>query len=300
MGSRLQRAKMPKARQVATDAAIEFGVCIRPVPLRRIDTATGETTVVDVPCGATLTAVCPPCADRARRLRAQQCREGWHLDVEPDLTPDPSTQAQRALVTERADITEALHEAELDGDELLAEAVTESLTDVDQGIADAGVRGNVDPGRPEGRRHRSTRRRQDTPDLPKKPSNGSTLGRTYADPRTGRTFRPSLFLTVTLPSYGRVHSGDGTPINPGSYDYPRAARDALHFAKLLDRLVQNLRRVAGYDLQYFAVDRTPTPPGPPRALRDPRHPPAGRRPAGGRRDVPASVVALHRHRGLRR
>lgn len=253
VGSRLHRAKMPKARQVATDAAIEFGVCIRPQPLRKADLVTGETSIVDVPCGATLTAVCPPCAERARKLRAQQCREGWHLGVEPDLTPDPSTAGQRALATERADITQVLHEAELDGDELLAQAVAESLADVDQDIADAGVRGHLDPGRPEGRRVRSTRRRQDTPDLPKRPSNGSTLGRTFTDPKTGRVFRPSLFLTPTLPSYGRVHSSDGTPIDPATYDYAQAARDAIHFSKLLDRLLQNLRRVAGYDLQYFAV-----------------------------------------------
>ena len=32
-----------------------------------------------------------------------------------------------------------------------------------------------------------------------------------------------------------------------SYDYTRAARDALHFAALFDRLVQNLRRYVGYD-----------------------------------------------------
>ena len=253
VGSRLQRAKMPQARQVAVDAAVEFGVCIRPQPLRRTNLDTGETAVVDVPCGATLTAVCPPCAERARRLRAQQCREGWHLGTDPDLTPDPSTETQRALVTERADITAVLHDAELDGDELLAEAASESLADVDADLADTGVRGNLDPGRPEGRRVRSTRRRQDTPDLPARPSNGSTLGRTFTDPKTGRVFRPSLFLTVTLPSYGPVRAGEGTPVHPASYDYPRAARDALHFAKLLDRLVQNLRRVAGYDLQYFAA-----------------------------------------------
>ena len=251
--TRLQRAKMPAAKKVATDAAIEFGVCIRPVPLRRTDTVTGETSIVDVPCGATLTSVCPPCADRARKLRATQCREGWHLDTEPDLSPDPSTAGQRELVTERADITQVLHEAELDADELLAQAVAESLACVDQEIADAGVRGNLDPGRPEGRRVRSTRRRQDVPDLPARPSNGSTLGRVFTDPKTGRVFRPSLFLTPTLPSYGRVHSSDGTPVNPATYDYARAARDAIHFAALLDRLVQNLRRVAGYDVQYFAT-----------------------------------------------
>jgi hypothetical protein len=253
VGSRLQRAKMPSAKKVATDAAVEFGVCIRPIPLRKLDVDTGETAIVDVPCGVTLASVCPPCADRARRLRAQQCREGWHLDTDPDLSPAPSTPEQRALVTDRADITQVLHEAELDGDELLARAAAESLACVDQEIADAGVRGNLDPGRPEGRRVRSTRRRQDAPDLPKRPSNGSTLGRTFADPKTGRVFRPSLFLTVTLPSYGRVHATAGTPIDPSTYDYARAARDALHFAALLDRLIQNLRRVAGYDVQYFGV-----------------------------------------------
>ena len=32
-----------------------------------------------------------------------------------------------------------------------------------------------------------------------------------------------------------------------------AARDALHFAALFDRFIQNLRRLTGYDLQYFAT-----------------------------------------------
>ncbi len=36
-------------------------------------------------------------------------------------------------------------------------------------------------------------------------------------------------------------------------DYRRAALDALHFAKLVDRLWQNLRRCAGYRVQYFAA-----------------------------------------------
>jgi len=45
----------------------------------------------------------------------------------------------------------------------------------------------------------------------------------------------------------------GTPADPDAYDYTRAARDALHFAALFDRLVQNLRRFLGYDVQYFAA-----------------------------------------------
>ena len=46
---------------------------------------------------------------------------------------------------------------------------------------------------------------------------------------------------------------EGTPADPGSYDYTRAARDALHFAALFDRFIQNLRRYTGYDVQYFAA-----------------------------------------------
>jgi hypothetical protein len=46
---------------------------------------------------------------------------------------------------------------------------------------------------------------------------------------------------------------DGTPADPGSYDYTRAARDALHFAALFDRFIQNLRRYVGYEVQYFAA-----------------------------------------------
>ena len=101
------------------------------------------------------------------------------------------------------------------------------------------------------RRHRSTRRRQDTPDLPRRKVARRTVGKTYTTP-DGKTFRPSMFVTLTCPSYGRV-SSDGTPADPDSYDYQRAVRDALHFAALFDRFVQNLRRFLGYEVQYFAA-----------------------------------------------
>jgi hypothetical protein len=61
-----------------------------------------------------------------------------------------------------------------------------------------------------------------------------------------------MFLTLTCPSYGRLGQ-DGTPADPATYDYVQAARDALHFAALFDRFTQNLRRVIGYDVQYFAT-----------------------------------------------
>jgi hypothetical protein len=57
---------------------------------------------------------------------------------------------------------------------------------------------------------------------------------------------------LTCPSYGRVGT-EGTPASPDSYDHTRAARDALHFAALFDRFIQNLRRFLGHDVQYFAA-----------------------------------------------
>jgi hypothetical protein len=96
-----------------------------------------------------------------------------------------------------------------------------------------------------------TRRRQDAPDLPRKKIDPRTTGKVYLSP-DGKAYRPSMFLTLTCGSYGKVNA-DGAPADPGSYDYQRAARDALHFAALFDRLIQNLRRFLGYDLQYFAA-----------------------------------------------
>jgi len=62
-----------------------------------------------------------------------------------------------------------------------------------------------------------------------------------------------MFITLTLPSYGRVVRGQGVPVDPDRYDYRAAALDAMHFAKLVDRWVQNLRRGAGFKVQYFAA-----------------------------------------------
>ena len=56
-------------------------------------------------------------------------------------------------------------------------------------------------------------------------------------------------MPVVRPGVGE----DGAPADPDTYDYQRAARDALHFAALFDRFIQNLRRFTGYDLQYFAA-----------------------------------------------
>ncbi len=64
------------------------------------------------------------------------------------------------------------------------------------------------------RRVRSTRRRQDAPDLPRVPPEDRTVGRTFTAP-DGTVYRPSMFLTVTLPSYGPVTAA-GVPRDPES------------------------------------------------------------------------------------
>jgi len=165
----------PLARTVVRDLAAEHGACLRPVQLRRTEIDTGHVEQVLIPCGHTLASVCPSCAERARILRAAQCREGWHLDHEPVIDPDPATEDQRALVTDRAETQEArdlLASAGVDSGDL-----DEQIGERDEAITDSGLRGRVLPARP--RRHRSTRRRQDAAPLPRRPVSSRTVGRTY-------------------------------------------------------------------------------------------------------------------------
>jgi len=245
---RAQRMAMPLAREVVRDLAVEHGACIRPVQLRRTSLDTGETETVLVPCGHTLAHVCPSCAERAKNLRAAQCREGWHLEDEPDIQPDPATEDQQWWIEKRAEAQQLRDQAAAAGTDTTD--FDELITELDEEITKAGIRGKAAPARP-ARRHRSTRRRQDAPDLPKRRVSPRTVGRTYSAP-DGKTFRPSLFVTLTCPSYGRVGE-DGTPADSAAYDYDQAARDALAFAALFDRFIQNLRRYLGYDVQYFAA-----------------------------------------------
>ncbi|MBG0826984.1 replication initiation protein [Planomonospora sp. ID67723] len=241
---------MPLALDVAVEVAKLNGVCIRPIELRRLDTHTGKSEPFDIPCGTTQEAKCPPCAQRNKQLRKAQCREGWHLDHEPIAEPNPSTEDQRWLIEFRADTQVKRDEAERNGEDVAD--WDEAIAEIDAEINTAGMRGNVVGGRTVPKRSRSTRRRQDAPDLPRRAKADTTLGRTFTS-SDGKVFRPSMFVTLTLPSYGRVRAGQGVPVDPSAYDYARAARDALHFSKLVDRFVQNLRRVAGYDVQYFAT-----------------------------------------------
>ena len=177
--------------EIMQAVAVEVGACVHPIMRRLIDTTTGEARLVPIPCGATWAGHCPPCAERHRKLRATQCREGWHLDEDPIRPADGDDQDNE-------------HEdQEQDGE--------------------SGDR-----------RVRSTRRRDDLPDLPRLPVEARSLGQVY-EGNQGRCYRPSMFVTITMPSYGRVHD-DGTPADPDSYDYRRQVLDALHFGKLFDQI----------------------------------------------------------------
>jgi len=248
--TRAERMAQPRLTDVIKAVAEEHGACIRPVQLRKTNLDTGQAEQVLIPCGATLASVCLGCAERNKVLRAGQCREGWHLEDEPITAPPPPDDYQRWLATTLADLLASRDQAAEHGQDTAD--LDESITAFTGELRRLGVRGSLGhTGKPKTRRKRSTRRRQDTPDLPRRKVTGRTLGRTFTA-QDGKTYRPSMFLTLTCDSYGPVRD-DGTPADPASYDYQRAARDAIHFAALLDRFIQNLRRFLGYDMQYFAT-----------------------------------------------
>ena len=219
------RAPVPVVTpDVVREYAAKQGVCVRPVLRTVTDRQTGTATTVLIPCGSTRESRCPPCAEKARRLRMQQCAEGWHLADDP-LPPEP----------------EHDHDDPEDDD---PEQEGES----------------PDDGEESSRRVRSTRRRSDAAELPKVPQEHRSVGRTFTTP-DGKQFRPSMFVTLTLGSYGKVIPGAkgkhvpgaGSPVHPAGYDYRRAGKEALYFPRLFDRCIQNLRRCAGFKVQYFGA-----------------------------------------------
>src|SRR5947209_1867721 len=102
--TRVQRAALPISADVARALAEQHGVCIRPLAMRRIDTSTGRVEVVPVACGSTREDQCRPCADKARRLRMAQCRQGWHLADEPVTERTTPSDDHKELLAARADV----------------------------------------------------------------------------------------------------------------------------------------------------------------------------------------------------
>ncbi|MGY1936818.1 replication initiator [Nocardia gipuzkoensis] len=257
---------------IAMQAARTHGVCIRPMVLEQTDTETGRVEFVAVPCGNTMAAICPACAAKAKALRQTQLREGWHLEQEPQRPKSRPTFDQLGLILYRADQTAAYQDALAEGRDSDAVEIRTEIDWADAQLKALGARGKLPSPEPpaalspgqaggdggdasddpdegdSGRVGRSTRRPEGMPELPRLPIHSRTIGREYA----GR-FKPSMFVTLTLDTYGPVHRADGTPLDPEGYDYARAAWDAICFAALMDRWIQNLRRAVGWNVQYFAT-----------------------------------------------
>ena len=208
--------------EVVREYAAEAGVCVRPVLRTVTDRATGQVDHGAHPVRIDAGVQMPTVRGKARRLRMQQCAEGWHLEDDP-LPPEP-----------------------LPGED------DEHQADEDDSEQRYGGGSS--------RRVRSTKRRSDAAELPKVPQEHRSVGRTFSAP-DGTTYRPSMFVTLTLGSYGKVIPGQkhmrvrgaGAPVHPATYDYRRAAVEALFFPRLFDRWIQNLRRCAGYKVQYFGA-----------------------------------------------
>ena len=167
--TRAQRLSMPLARDVVRDLAAEHGACIRPVQLRRTDLQTGQVEQVLIPCGHTLATVCPSCADRAKALRAAQCREGWHLDTEPVITPDRADDEQRMWVEHRAETQQDRDQAEAAGQD--TRELDELSAELDEEITRSG----------------SARQRPARPDDAPSPVNEAAAGCPGPSPAAGRS-----------------------------------------------------------------------------------------------------------------
>jgi hypothetical protein len=181
---------------------------VHPLAMRRIDRYTGKTEIIDSPCGARLASTCKPCAERNRRLRQTQIREGWHLTEEPSVPVEQPSSEVVALLRLRA---EFLFERE----RCVREELWPQVQDLDRGLAEVDellstcrVRGALPrPGKERKTRTvRSTKPRQDAPKLLRRPIENRTLGRVYRS-TAGKEHRPSMLLTVTLPGFGAVHTG---------------------------------------------------------------------------------------------
>ena len=273
-GSRADRMAQPLAADVLRVLAEKAGVCVKPLAIRRIDTATGVTSILDVPCGARLASKCKPCAERNRRLRQQQIREGWHLAEEPAPAVEAPCGEVKAAVGLRCEFAFAREEALRESAWDQVAELDRAIDQLDETLSTMRIRGGLavpaDVVKP--RRARSTKRRDDADELPRRPIQDRTVGTVYKG-KDGKSHQPSTFLTVTLGGHGPVHTGIrtrrgrltpcecgtlhgqadpllGTPFDPETYDYRAAALDAVFFAAGLDRFWQNLRRAVGWKVQY--------------------------------------------------
>ena len=286
----------PRAADAIKTLAEASGGCIRPVQLRRTDLDTGQVEQVIVPCGATLATLCPACADRAKSLRAAQCREGWHLENEPIPPPAPPDDWQAWLLEQRAELQQLRDRMHAAGDETAG--LDELIGEVDAELARSGIRGNPDPG---------ASKKAAAPVHPAPPGRPGPAP-PHDQPAHHRQglHRPRRQdvppVDVPHPDLRQLRQGAGGrhPRRPGQLRLPagRPGRDPLRRAgRPVHPEPAPLPRLRGAVLRRRRTAKTPRPA---RAPGDPRHR-VPRRPAPGpRRHLPPGLVALHRRDPVRR
>ena len=236
-------------------------VCVRPMLRRVDDRQTGAEQVVPIPCGSTREAVCPPCARKARRAADAAVRRR--------LAPHRRTRHRPSRTRRRRSGPRT---------------TTRTWTDDDE-------RWSSGSGRPGGGRTCRTCRgcRWRT----------ATVGRVFTAP-DGTAYRPSMFLTLTLPLLRRRSLANGAPRQPGALRLPAGRAGCVALPEAGRPVLAEpapLRRLQGAVLRRR---RTPTPARPAPARRHPgRHPP--RRSCGRScRPPTTAVVAALRPARLRR
>ena len=166
-----------------------------PLAVRGSTGVTGRVTgdPADVPCGARMASKCKPCAERNRRLRQRQIREGWHLTEEPVVPVEQPDSEVLALLRLRGEFL-------FERDDRVRDEDWDQVRDLDQGIAEVDdmLVHVPDPRHPAAspgkerkpRTVRSTKRRQDAPKLPRRKVENRTVGRVVPRPRPARCTSP--------------------------------------------------------------------------------------------------------------
>ncbi len=128
----------------------------------------------------------------ANALCIRQIREGWHLDTEPTVAVKPASDDVLELVRLRAQLEFERSEAERAAHWAHVVDVDEGITEVDEEIAATGLRGHLTPESrtPRSRKTRSTRRRNNTPGLPRRQASCGSRTTSYSPARSARHSKP--------------------------------------------------------------------------------------------------------------
>ena len=261
----------------------------------------GKSTSSTCPAGRPAPPSAPPAPPRPGSCGRSSAAKAGTSSKTPTSPPTPPPRLRRDLVKDRAHITDAVRGRRATGATTSPRRRARSprrrsTTSSPRPASGAGSNPTA-----KARRVRSTRRRQDTPNLPRRPS-GRRRRWVGRSPTTGpgrRSGRPCSSPSP-CPSYGPVRRDDSMPVDPtpvrlraGGAGRP-ALRQAARPVVPEPAPGRRLRRAV------LRRRRTPETRRTARPLRDPRHPPARRRQAAHRRHLRPGLVAGHRRPRLHR